>query len=260
MITALTLLSFFGCRINAQEKELVSVYYHRSGMRIDDRVTISVKKTADIYTVKFEEGRYEEDANTNFEITQSDFDALADILFEMDKPRKERREHIRDLMQKLDVEFIQNGKPVSRQYSINQNMSRKTSELQKQAVDLMHRWIDKYKQRSEIRISYSKGIATPTQVYTHAEPADLVKDLGEFTERHNPNHVEQPGGSKNHSHRWRALKPGKVTVWLKELNTGYEGDLSSGFEPYGCYIIDEKLNVKFSKEETEKAKSKFNER
>lgn len=39
------------------------------------------------------------------------------------------------------------------------------------------------KKKIEIRIKYGKGIATSTEVYTHAEPADLVEDLGVFVER-----------------------------------------------------------------------------
>lgn len=259
-IMTLAILSFFGCA-NTQEKELVSVNYHRSGMRSDDRIDITVKKAAEIYTVEFEEGCYKENNSTIFEITKSDFDSLASILSKMGKPHKERRGYIRDLMESLDVKFIENGREISRNYSINQRMSEKTAKLKNQAIALMYQWIDKYKQRSEIRINYSKGIATPTEIYTHAEPANLVEDLGTFTERIDPNSGNQCGGRNDYSHRWRALKPGIVTVWLNELGIDEDtSKLTEEFEPYGCYIIDENLNVTYSKEETEAAQERFKQK
>ncbi len=257
IIMTLALFPFFGCT-NAQKKELVSVNYHRSGMRSDDRICIYVNKIEKTYIVEFEEGSYKENNSTSFEIGQNDFDELATILFGMSKPRKERRGYVLDLMEHLDVKFIKNGKSVSRSYSINQPMNKKTAELEKQAISLMYKWIGKYKQRSEIRVNYSKGIATPTEIYTHVEPADLVEDLGVFTERIDPNSGNQCGGSNDYSHRWRALKPGMVTVWLKELDMGYDASkLTEEFEPYGCYVIDEKLNVHYSKEKTEAARERF---
>lgn len=249
--------SLFGCT-NAQEKQLVSVDYQRYGMRSDDRICIYVRKTAETYTVKFEKGDYKENGSTSFEITQSDFDALARILFGMSKPHRERRGYIRDLTQSLDVEFIKTGRRVSRSYSINQRMNKKTAELQRQAIDLMYRWIDRYKQQFEIRVTYSKGIATPTEIYTHAEPAELVEDLGVFVERLDPDRDKQTGGRNDYSHRWRALKPGLATVWLQELDMGYDpSKLTEEFEPCGCYIIDENLHVQYSKEETEAARERF---
>jgi|BioPla2DNA2_1021312.scaffolds.fasta_scaffold06112_3 hypothetical protein len=251
------LFPFFGCT-NAKEKELVSVYYCRYGMRSDDRIAIRAEKTAETYTVEFEKGPYKENGSTSFEIAQSDFDALARILSGMSKPRRERRGYIRDLTQHIDVRFIKKGRQVSRSYSINQRMDKKTAELQSQAIDLMYRWIDRYKQQFEIRVTYSKGIATPTEIYTHAEPAELVEDLGVFVERLDPDRDKQTGGRNDYSHRWRALKPGLATVWLQELGMGYDpSKLTEEFEPYGCYIIDENLHVQYSKEETEAARERF---
>lgn len=253
----LALFSFFGCA-NAQEKELVSVDYHRSGMRSDDRIEIRVKKTAEAYTVEFEEGCYKKNSSTSFAIMQSDFDSLANILFGMSKPHRERRGYVRDLMEHLEVEFIKNGKSLSRNYSINQYKDKKTAELEKQAIALMRRWIDRYKRQFEIRVTYSKGIATPTEIYTHAEPADLVEDLGVFTERIDPNSGIQCGGSNDYSHRWRALKPGVVTIWLHELSLWQDvSNFIEDYEPTACYIIDENLNVHYSKEETEAARERF---
>ena len=174
MITTFALLSFFGCT-DAQKKELVSVSYHRSGMRSDDRINIRAAKIAETYTVEFEKGEYKENGSTSFEITKTDFDSLANILFAMKKPGINRPDYVRDLSEHLKVKFVKNGKEVSRDYSINQFKSRKNMELENQAIDLLYQWIDKYKKQSEIRIYYSKGIATPTEIYTHAEPADLVE-------------------------------------------------------------------------------------
>lgn len=258
IIMTLTLFSFFGC-INAQKKELVSVSYHRSGMRSDDCTNIRVNKKADKYTLEYERGR-DNDNKISFEVGESDFDELATIVFGMSKPRKERRGYVRDLMESLQVTFIKNGKTIYRDYTINQHKNKKTAELEEQAIDLMYKWIDKHKRQSEIRIHYSKGIATPTKIYTHAEPADLVEDLGVFTERIDPNSGIQCGGSNDYSHRWRALKPGVVTVWLNELDMGYDASkLTEEFEPYGCYIIDENLNVRYSKEKTEELRERFEE-
>ena len=99
IIMTLALLSFPGCT-NAQTKELSSVSYHRSGMRIDDCTDIRVNKTADTYTLFFETGR-DENNTISFEIEKSDFDELATIVFGMSKPRKERRGYVRDLMESL---------------------------------------------------------------------------------------------------------------------------------------------------------------
>lgn len=257
IVMALTILSFLGCS-SAQYRELVSVRYHRSGMHIDDRTNIRVKKTAEeTYTVEFEEGRSEESNYISFEITQSQFDSLANIVFQMDRPGRERRGYVLDLTQYFDVEYIKNGKETSRRYSINQRMNKKTSELQNKAIMFMAQLVGKYRQRSEIRISYSKGIATPTDIYTHAEPADLVEYLGDFVEDRNQG-KDECGGSLSGTYRWKALKPGVVTVWFEELDMGYdEGRLTEEFEPYGCYIIDENLTVSYSKEETEAAKERF---
>ena len=260
IIMTLALIPFFGCA-SAQSKELISVYYHRSGMRSDDRISIKVKKTAETYAIEFEKGTYKENNSTSFEITRSDFDELSSILFKMSKPGKERRGHVRDLMESLDVEFVQNGKQVSRRYSINQDMNKKTAELKEQAIDLLYERIDKYKKQFEIRVNYSKGIATPTEIYTHAEPADLVENLCKFIERLDPNSGNQEGGTNYYSHRWRALKPGVVTVWFEELIPGPDIDeFPEEFEPHACYVIDENLHVRYSKEETEAARERFKRR
>ena len=62
-------------------------------------------------------------------------------------------------------------------------------------------------------------------------------------------------------YRWQSLKPGKVTVWLEEVCLDYDShNLDKEFPPKGCYLIDEKLNVTFLKEETEAAQKKFKEK
>ncbi len=257
IIMTLALLTSLGCT-NAQNKELLSVSYHRSGMRSDDCTDIRVNKTADTYTLVFEKGRNE--ANTiSFEIAGSDFEELATIVFGMSKPRKERRGYVRDLMESLQVSFIKKGKTFYRNYSIKQRKDKKTAELEEQAVDLMYDWINRYKKQFEIRLNYSKGIATPTKIVAHAEPADLVEDLGVFIERLDPNRDVQCGGTNYYSHRWRALKPGIVTVWLHELSLGHDNisNFTKDYEPTACYIIDENLHVRYSKEETLAAQERF---
>lgn len=257
IIMTLALLSSLGCT-NTQTKELSSVSYHRSGMRFDDCTDIRVNKTADTYTLVFETGR-DENNTISFEIEKSDFDELATIVFGMSKPRKERHVYVRDLMKSLQVSFIKNGKTVYLNYSINQRKNKKTAELEEQAVDLMYKWIDRYKKQFEIRFNYSKGIATPTEIVAHAEPADLVEDLGVFTERLDPDSDIQCGGRNDYSHRWRALKPGIVTVWLHEVSLGDDvvSNFTKDYEPSACYIIDENLHVRYSKEETLAAQERF---
>lgn len=62
-------------------------------------------------------------------------------------------------------------------------------------------------------------------------------------------------------YQWQSLKPGKVTVWLEEVCLDYDShNLDKEFPPKGCYLIDEKLNVTFLKEETEAAQKKFKEK
>ncbi len=251
------IFSFFGCT-TAQKKELVSVDYHRSGMSRDDRIFIQVKKTAETYFVEFEEGSHEENSSTRFEITQNDFDSLANIVSAMNRLGIKTPWRTLDLSEHLNVNFIKNGKEISHRYSNDRIEGKKTMKLQNQVIGLLYRWIDKHKQKGEIRVPYSKGIATPTKIYTYAEPAELVQDLGVFTERLGPSLKSQCGGRDEYSHRWRALRPGVVTIWLQELGMDYDASkLSEEFEPYGCYIIDENLNVHYSKEKTEIAREKY---
>ena len=256
IIMTLALLSFLGCT-NAQTKELSSVSYHRSGMRFDDCTDIRVNKTADTYTLVFETGR-DENNTISFEIEKSDFDELAAIVFGMSKPRKERHVYVRDLMKSLQVSFIKNGKTVYLNYSINQRKNKKTAELEEQAVDLMYKWIDRYKKQFEIRFNYSKGIATPTEIVAHAEPAELVEYLGEFVEFRNQG-KDECGGREYGTYRWKALKPGVVTVWLHEVSLGDDdvSNFTKDYEPTACYIIDENLHVRYSKEETLAAQERF---
>ena len=259
MIATFTLLSFLGCS-SSQKIELKSVKYNRTGMSMNDCITINVKKTEETHIIEFEVGRYDENNRISFEIKQKDFDSLANIVMQMSKPNREQSFQVLDLMENFDVEFVKDGKTILRNYSINQYKNRKTAELQNQAVNLMEKLIDNYKKQFELRLSYSKGIATPTKICTYAEPADLVEDLGEYVEYSNPKHNEHSGGSKDYTYRWKALKPGKVTVWLREVGLDYDtNNLIKDFEPKGCYMIDDKLKVTFMKEDTDALIKKFRE-
>lgn len=260
MIATFTLLSFLGCS-SLQNIELKSVKYNRTGMSIDDRIAITAKKTEETHIIEFEVGRYVENNIKSFEIKQKDFDSLANIVLQMSKPKREHSFQVLDLMENFDVEFVKDGKTILRNYSINQYMNRKTAELQNQAVALMKKLIDNYYNKQfEIRLSYSKGIATPTKICTFADPTDLLEDLGEFVEYSNSKHNEQTGGSKEYTYRWKALKPGKVTIWLKEVGLKYDPDnLIKDFEPKGCYMIDDELKVTFIKEDTDALIKKFRE-
>ena len=246
MISTFTFLSVLGCS-NAQEKELVSVSYSRSGMSIDDSFSIKVQKTAESYTVKLEKGRYVENGGTIFEITKADFDSLSAIVFKMNKPGRVKY-LIYDLSEWFDVTFTKKGKTVKRSYSIEQRMNEKTMTLKSQAIELMGHWIYNYNKQFEIRVSYSKGIDTPTEIYTHVEPCDLLEYVGEFVD----------AGRRNSTYLWKALKPGKVLVWVNELSSN-DSTFHEKYEPYGCYIIDENLKVTYSKEGTEAAKQKYKE-
>lgn len=82
----------------------------------------------------------------------------------------------------------------------------------------------------------------------------------DLTEHFDVNFTEKSktGGNREYTHRWRALKPGIVTIWLEELNAGYDAEnLTKEFAPKACYIIDENLRVTYSKEDTKKTKQKY---
>ena len=92
-----------------QTKELVSVSYHRSGMRSDDCTDIRLK-TADTYTLVYEKGRNEA-IRLVLRLRKANLMSWQ-LLFSMSKPRKERRIYVRDLMESLQVSFIKTVKPI----------------------------------------------------------------------------------------------------------------------------------------------------
>lgn len=98
------------------------------------------------------------------------------------------------------------------------------------------------KAKNEIIITYTKAQATPTKIVTLAKPSDLVEDLWIFTEK-SPDTIT-PWASWTYSHRWKALKPWIVAIYLQEVSLDYnEKDISKDYEA-NYYKIDEKLNIK----------------
>lgn len=143
MIAFFTLFSFFGCNANAQksvkDKELLSVNYHRYGMRIDDNNKITVSKTDDGYIAE-QSGGYPQITDT-FNITQADFDKLADIVLQMKRPIKKNSSLVHDLSINFYIEYKENGKRVTLDYTLGDKLDKKTTEFYRQAVELMEEFV-----------------------------------------------------------------------------------------------------------------------
>lgn len=240
---AIMLLNYFGCHSVTPRRELTRVYYYYAGIYPEFAMSIIVEKTDDSYRVTYQKRPMSHPET--FDIPAADFKKLSDIVLRMKKQGKETDEENRYVKPFFEVELIEKGNPITRRYEAQYKLDKKSKNLKREAIDLIFDWEDEYSKQFEIRIPYSKGIATPTEIYTHVEPAGLLVDLGGYLERSDPMQEKQPGGTNHYSYRWRAVKPGTVKVWLKELMSDYEADsLSREFEPYGCFEIDEDLKVK----------------
>lgn len=243
MVTTLTLFGLFGC-LKAQEKQLVSVHYFRSGMGIDDSISRTVKKMDDTYICEFKEELMEE--VETFIVNKADFNALAEIVLSMKRPILKHNLFTSDKNETLTVVFNRKGKNVTYKYDRKHRLNKKTADQRHQAVELVKRLIDRYRNRNdEIRIYYSKA-NTGNKVYTHAEPADLVEGLGEFAEHVEPKDDEPTSESNKYSYRWKALKPGFVTIWKDEISLS-GSEIPEEFKSYHYYTIDENLNVEYLK-------------
>lgn len=256
MLTTLTLFSFIGC-LKAQQKQLVSVEFDYSVKSTNYRLAVTVKKADDTYNGTYQEKLMQKPAT--FPITKTDFDELAKIIMKMRKPAKKRMHPVtnEDREGRFTVIFNSKGKDITRKYEIDEFSPKKETDLKNEAIDLTKKWIDQHKAKSEIHVRWYTSLPQVRRIYTHVEPADLVEYLGRFVDKSNHPKDEMPGGNQSGSFRWRALKPGVVTVWMEEH---YSDNFPEEFEPHGCYIIDENLHVHYSKEETEAARERFKQR
>lgn len=239
----LTVLSGYGTFSETPEKELVSVVYHMKSAVSGLSSTISTEKTDDKYMLTYHRESMEQPEK--IEIAEADFRKMENWLLGMKKQGRKKKVEKDVWFEILEVSYINKGKLVTNRYESSHRLDKRSDRLMKDAISLMFELKDNYHRQFEIRIYYSKGIATPTEIYTYVEPAGLVKDLGEFLEKRDPNYDKQTGGSNDYSHIWRAVKPGIVKVWLKELMNDYDAEkLRQEYNPYGCYEIDENLMVK----------------
>ena len=183
------------------------------------------------------------------EIAESDFRKLENWLNRMGRQGRRLKMDEDGWVETLEVNCLSKGKPMTRRYESTHRLDKRSDRLMENAISLMFELKDNYYRQFEIRIYYSKGIATPTEIYTYVEPADLVEDLGEFLEKRDPDYGKQTGGQNDYSYRWRAVKPGIVKVWLlEEMNDFDPKNLPIEFKPQR-YEIDENLIVKHVKED-----------
>ena len=259
MMITYTILCCFGCTM-AQKKELVSVSFDYSVELINYRLTVTVEKTGDTLSGTYQEKLMQKPEIFTF--TETDFDELAKIVAQMDKPSKKCNQPITDESREGTFTVVLNskGKDITCEYEIGKFSAERETNLKNEAIDLIKRWIDRHKGKSEIRIGWTRALPVHLCFSVHAEPADLVEYLGEFVEQRNQRD-DMCGGGESGTHRWKALKPGVVTVWSIESYYHLEAEeLTKEFEPCCCFIIDENLNVHYSKEDTEVAKKKFQQR
>lgn len=259
MMITCTILSCFGCTM-AQKKELVSVSFDYSVERIDYRLAVTVEKTGDTFSGSFQERPMQKPET--FTLTGDDFDELTKIVVQMGKPAKKSDQPVTNESREGTFTVVLNseGKDITCEYEIGKFSAERETNLKNEAIDLIKRWIDRRKEKSEIRIGWTRALPVHLCFSVHAEPADLVEYLGEFVEQRNQRD-DMCGGGESGTHRWKALKPGVVTVWSIESYYHLEKEeLTKEFEPCCCFIIDENLNVHYSKEETEAAKKKFQQR
>ncbi len=256
MMITCTILSCFGCTM-AQKKELTSVSFDYSVERIDYRLAVTVEKTGDTFSGSFQERPMQKPET--FTLTRDDFNELIEIVVRMGKPAKKRDKPVTDESREgtFTVVFNREGKDVVHQYEIGKFSAERETNLKNEAIDLIKRWIDRHKRKGEIRIGWTRALPVHIWLSVHAEPADLVEYLGEFVEQRNQRDG-MSGGGESGTHRWKALKPGVVTVWSEESHYHYTAEeLTKEFEPCCCFIIDENLNVHYSEEETKAAKERF---
>ncbi len=259
MMITCTILSCFGCTM-AQKKELTSVSFDYSVERIDYRLAVTVEKTGNTFSGSFQERPMQKPET--FTLTGDDFDALTEIVARMGKPAKKRDKPVTDESREgtFTVVFNREGKDIVHQYEIGKFSTEKETELKDKAIGLVKRWIDRHKRKGEIRIGWTRALPVHLCFSVHAEPADLVEYLGEFVEQRNQQEGVS-GGGESGTHRWKALKPGVVTVWSVESMYHHTAEeLINEYEPFRCYIIDENLNVHYSEEETKAAKERFKSR
>lgn len=256
IMTAFSLFTCIGCNM-AQKKQPISVSFDYSVESINYRLAATVKKDGDTYNASYQDKQMQNPVA--FDFTAADFDELTKIIAKMNKPAKNRKHAVTDESRvgTFTVVLNRKGKDVTYEYKINKFSSEKENNLKNEAIDLIKKCIDRHKKKSEIRVGWRQVIPPTYEVYAHAEPAELVEYLGKFVEKSNSK-KNMCGGSESGTFRWKALKPGVVTVWVEESRYHHDPkDFPALFEPFRCYIIDENLNVHYSEEETEVAKNRF---
>jgi len=252
IMALLTILSCLGCTM-LQGGELVSLSFDYSVNTSDYRLRVSIVKVDEKINATYQENSMQ--TPLPFAISEEEFKKLNDSAIQLEKSANKKKKATQAESSRegtLTAVFKQKSKEITKSYSVGQ-----LPETEK-IIELIKNCVDQTKAKSEIRIGFHRAIPYVTNVCTVAKPADLVEYLGVFVVRRN--HKEgTPGGGEDLSLRWKAIKPGKVTIWFEQLADCDASSLPDNFAPYGCYIIDEQLNVHHSKELTDKAKEKFNQ-
>lgn len=149
MITFFTLFSLFGCSAqkNVKDKELLSVSYQRTGMLPDDSYTLSISKTNNGYILRESEGG--SDGSETYDIAQSDFDKLAEIVLRMKKPDKKNTHYVMDGNSVFRVECREKGKDMTFDYTDGHQMSKKYSAKYNEAYKLMSQILDAAREKQK---------------------------------------------------------------------------------------------------------------
>lgn len=113
--------------------------YHYAGMQIGDRSSTSITKTAEGYFLTIGGGspeRFEK-----FPIDKTDFDALAELVLAMKKPKKKPDHLVMDMTSNFRVDFKKEGKSFSYEYTLGHDLDDRTAQLMSDAHDLMNKLI-----------------------------------------------------------------------------------------------------------------------
>ncbi|MGB4654692.1 MAG: hypothetical protein ACOXZ9_06240 [Bacteroidales bacterium] len=147
IIIAMALFSLFGCKSDAQDKQLVSVEYNRVAMRSSLNMRITTSETNDSIMMYFEDGETNESGS--FQISQNTFDSLANIVLKMNRPLNFNLFFVRDLTETFKVTFIKNDRTREYKYKRWKIVNKKTLEREEQAIQLMRECIDNYRKTRE---------------------------------------------------------------------------------------------------------------
>lgn len=147
------------------KKELVSVSFDYSVERIDYRLAVTVEKTGDTFSGSFQERPMQKPET--FTLTGDDFDELTKIVAQMGKPAKKSDQPVTNESREGTFTVVLNseGKDITCEYEIGKFSAERETNLKNEAIDLIKRWIDRRKEKSEIRIGWTRALPLSTYAF-----------------------------------------------------------------------------------------------